>query len=321
MEEIYIKSTPLVSVIIPLYNAEKYVQEAIESILRQTYPNIEIVIVNDGSTDNSLNTVMKYESNSVKIFSNPNSGAAFTRNFGFSNSRGEYVKFFDADDILSSETIMEQVNALAHNQNSVASGCWGRFYRNDLRTFKLNPEECWADIAAEEWICKSWKNAQPMTQPGIFLIPRKIIEKAGLWDERLTLNDDTEFFTRIMLTAERVVFCKKAILYYRSGMEGRALSGQKSLKAAESYLLAINLSCDYLLHKLKTEQTQLYCANILRGFVYEYYCLYPKLVAIAESRIKDLGGSNYAFPAGGITKKITELLGWKAVSKIKAMIK
>jgi len=98
-----------VSVIIPIYNTEKYLQECLNSVLNQTYPEIEIIAVNDGSTDNSLEILKKY-SNKIKIISKKNGGTASALNAGINIASGEWIKRFDADNVLLPEAVEELVS-------------------------------------------------------------------------------------------------------------------------------------------------------------------------------------------------------------------
>src|SRR2546428_1497219 len=95
-----------VSIIIPVYNAEKYLDKCINSAINQTYPDIEIIAVNDGSTDRSLDILKKY-SDKIKIISKENGGLASARNAGFKGARGEWIKPLDADDILYPNAVEE----------------------------------------------------------------------------------------------------------------------------------------------------------------------------------------------------------------------
>lgn len=105
-----------VSIIIPVYNGEKYIESCISSILGQTYKNIELVIINDGSTDNTKNILNKYKTdNRIKIFSNDNHGVSFSRNYGIKKSTGEYLMFVDCDDILVENAISELINIMQNN--------------------------------------------------------------------------------------------------------------------------------------------------------------------------------------------------------------
>ena len=92
------------SVIVPVYNTQEYLKRCIESVLNQTYKNYEIILINDGSTDNSLEILKKYESNSkVKIITQKNHGLSYTRNVGISHATGDYVILLDSDDFLEKD--------------------------------------------------------------------------------------------------------------------------------------------------------------------------------------------------------------------------
>ena len=99
---------PKVSILIPLYNSENYIEETIQSCLNQTYENIEIIIVDDGSTDKSLQIAKSFESGKLKVYSQPNSGACKARNLAFEKSIGDYIQYLDADDLLSENKIENQ---------------------------------------------------------------------------------------------------------------------------------------------------------------------------------------------------------------------
>ena len=88
---------PLVSVIIPSYNCGKYIDEAVSGVLNQTYPNVEVIVIDDGSTDNTLDILSKYR-NEIKVISQPNQGVAKARNTGISAAAGKYIATLDADD-------------------------------------------------------------------------------------------------------------------------------------------------------------------------------------------------------------------------------
>ena len=230
----------LVSIIIPAYNCEKYIEAAIMSAVNQTYSPIEIIVVNDDSADETGEIIKAIEGKkNIKAIHQKNAGASASRNAGFKISNGRYIKFFDGDDLLNPEMVEKQMALAEINPGSIISSKWGRFYGDDLSTFKLNPEDCWQDMSPIDWICSSWKEGKSMTQPGIFLIPREIIHKAGLWDEELSRVDDMEFYTKIILSSSRIIFSSDSILYYRSGHSGR-LSSSIGQKAALSTYKAIN---------------------------------------------------------------------------------
>lgn len=103
---------PVFSIIIPLYNKEKYIQNTIESALNQTFKDFEIIVVNDGSTDSSLATVKQIEDSRIKIFSIKNGGVSRARNFGIEKAKSDLIAFLDADDLWYSQHL-ERLNILA----------------------------------------------------------------------------------------------------------------------------------------------------------------------------------------------------------------
>ena len=104
--------TPLVSVVLPVYNAEEYISEALKSILNQTYDNLEVVVVNDGSTDHSLHVIRSLADKRVKIISRENRGLVASLNEGIDAASGDYIARMDADDISHPERISKQIRLL-----------------------------------------------------------------------------------------------------------------------------------------------------------------------------------------------------------------
>ena len=127
----------LVSILIPCYNAEKWLHEAIESALSQTWKDKEIIVVDDGSTDNSLKIARQYESNLVKVISQENKGAPAARKIALKYARGDYIQWLDADDMLAHDKIEKQMEMAQHigNQKVLLSCSWGRFF---YRYWKAN---------------------------------------------------------------------------------------------------------------------------------------------------------------------------------------
>ena len=306
---------PLVSVCMPAYNAEKYIQAAIDSILAQTYKNIELIVVNDGSNDGT-EAILKSYGNKIFYVTQENSGQTTTANRALSLAKGKYVKFFDADDILSKRFIESQVNILNGSDSLIATAKWGRFFNDDLNTFTLNPETVWRDLKPIDWLVESLQNGPNMMQCGLFLIPKKILDKIGGWDQRLSLINDFEFFIRVLLSADGLKFSDQSILYYRSGVSG-TVSNQTSRIAYESAYLSTNLGVDKLLSFENSSRVKYVSANILQLWAYSFYPIHKDLYLNSIERVKQLGGSTYSFPCGGFTKLLSTILGWKIAKKIK----
>lgn len=113
---------PLISVIIPIYNVESYLNRCIDSILGQSYENVELILVNDGSTDKSLEICLDYQSldNRVKVFSKENGGVSSARNMGIKESAGEYIMFVDSDDWISNDTLEILFKDIDKNNSDIA---------------------------------------------------------------------------------------------------------------------------------------------------------------------------------------------------------
>lgn len=308
-------STPLVSICMPCHNAGKYVAEALDSVLEQSYPNIEIIVVNDGSTDHSAEVLESYRAKGVKVIRQENRGQCAAANRAFAKSRGEYIKFFDADDILSPQFIEAQMKRLVGRTDAVASARWGRFYNDDLGTFRLSPEPVWKDMPAVDWLVESWINARAMMQCALWLIPRQLLEKVGGWNESLSLINDFEFFARVLCGANEVLFCPEAILYYRSGMLG-SLSAEKSRKGYESQCESILLGTSYVLQRQDNSRARLACANTCQQGYYDFYPQHPDLCAKMEERIRECGGANLSPSGGRGFQLLRRFVGWKIAKRI-----
>lgn len=307
-----------VSILIPCYNAERWVRAALESALKQTWINKEIIVVDDGSTDGSAKVLEQFMSRGVKIIRQENRGQCVAANRAFAESTGEYIKFFDADDLLAPGTVELQMARLAGSTTAVASCEWGRFYGEDLSTFRLSRETVWRDMDAREWLVESWRRARPMMQCAIWLIPRQLLLKTGLWNEQLTLINDFEFFARVLSHASDVRFTPGARLYYRSGLPG-SLSGRKSRAAVESAFHSLLTGTDHLLAVRNDPAARRSCANLLQDFIYTYYPEHPDLLEKMARRVEELGGATLSPDGPPRFQVLRRFVGWKMARRVQTM--
>ncbi|NES72852.1 MAG: glycosyltransferase family 2 protein, partial [Okeania sp. SIO2D1] len=105
----------LISVIIPVYNGEKTIRDTINSVLKQSFADFELIIINDGSTDSTLEVINSFQDHRLKVFSYPNAGQGASRNRGIELAKGEYISFIDADDMWTSDKLEKQLQALQDN--------------------------------------------------------------------------------------------------------------------------------------------------------------------------------------------------------------
>src|SRR5262245_40217728 len=146
---------PLVSILIPAYNASRWIRETLESALSQTWERKEIIVVDDGSTDPTAEIVASYASRGVRLVQQTHQGAAFARNRARSEAQGDYVQWLDADDLLGREKVARQLSLLreAGSKNVLASGAWAHFrYRPARAVFR--PTALWSDSTPADWLVR-----------------------------------------------------------------------------------------------------------------------------------------------------------------------
>ena len=223
-----------VSIILPLCNSEAYIKQTIKSCLSQTHDNIEIIVIENGSKDQSYQAVKSIDDKRLSVFQIPTPNAAAARNYGFKKATGTYVIFLDADDVLVPNKIELQLAALsAKPEGWVASCAWAKFKTNTKEAV-ISPQKVWAIQNPIDWCLQSWMG-EGMMIPGCWLIPKPIIDKAGLWDERLSLHDDGEFMCRVLLASIGNVFVENTVVYYRQVASSLSRQNQ-SYRAAKSAL-------------------------------------------------------------------------------------
>jgi glycosyltransferase involved in cell wall biosynthesis len=311
------KDIPLVSICMPAYNAGKYISEAINSIIAQSYQNWELIIVNDGSTDDTAGELKKITDERVKVYDQHNQGQCAAANKAFGFSKGALIKFMDADDMISINHISSQVAVLSGTTKDIAFGSWGRFYDDDIETFSLNAEIIKLDMKPFDWLVQSMTGKQVMLQCALWLIPRSILDCSGLWDDRLCLINDFEFFIRVLLHSQQLKYSENAILYYRSGVPG-SLSGTRSAKSARSAYNSINWGTQHLLKVENTPRIRRIAADCFQDLIYTLYPDHKEIVKEARQKVKEYGGSDIPFQAGGYTKILVQLMGWKAAKIIRS---
>jgi glycosyltransferase involved in cell wall biosynthesis len=303
----------------PAYNAENYILEAINSILEQSYENWELIIVNDGSTDDTVAQLKKITDKRIRIYHQNNKGQCAAANKAFSHANGDLIKFMDSDDLISKNFIEDQVKVISDDEKAIASASWGRFYNNNLNTFKLVTDRIDVNMKPIEWLVQSMTNTQVMLQCALWLIPRDILNRSGLWNEELSLINDFEFFIRVLLHADEIRYAENSVLYYRSGL-GNSLSALKTRKAIESAFQSITLGTEHLLKFENSERIKKISANYFQMFIYDIYPNNADLIKESEQKIYKLSTPDVPFPAGGYTFFVSKLIGWKATKRLKTCI-
>ena len=206
---------PLVSVLMPLNNKASYVAEAIESVLNQTYPNIELIIIDDGSTDESFDVAKQFVSDKVQLYRQANRGVSAARNVAFKYSKGDFIQYLDADDILDSRKIEEQVNILRGYPDSALATAKRYYFQKEIDKIWQPNEILILEKNYDNMPAFLLDEVANSILPHSWLIPRSLIEKAGKWDESMTIFEDRDFYLRLVPLASKIIYCPNAICYYR----------------------------------------------------------------------------------------------------------
>jgi len=309
----------LVSIIIPCHNAAAWLAATLESAVRQTWADKEIILVDDGSTDASPAVARSFASRGVRILTQPNRGAAAARNSGLRAARGDFVQFLDADDLLAPDKIARQLEVLlARPAGAIAAGPWGHFAA-DPAAAVFTPEPVWCDLAPIDWLVRSWTGGG-MFPPFVWLAPRGLLDAAGPWNEALSLDDDGEYFCRALLGARQVCFVPEARGYYRAH-RGSRLSANRGERAALSSFTSIELKARRLLAAEDTPRTRHALACHWQRFAWEQLADAPGPAAEAIRRAALLD-PDLAPPRGPVAYALAaRVLGWRRARRLQLAAK
>lgn len=232
-----IRITDLVSVIVPSYNGAYYLKDAMNSVFNQTYRPIELIVVDDGSTDQTRKVVEQWFSTcaqdpqfTFRYLYQKKQGASTARNNGLMISQGSYIQFLDADDVLAAEKIATQMLLLKNAAENIAAYGPSRYFENDkkhLMVYDLIPTYY---QTGEDRPLLSWIKGAFIPSHAI-LWQRQDLKRLGFWDESLAADQDGELAMRFLLFGGQFVFCAKAWVYYRSSPNYRASNTHVSRRA------------------------------------------------------------------------------------------
>lgn len=217
------ESSPKVSVIIPIYNAAEFLEECLDSVLQQSLKEIEVICVDDGSPDNSLNILKKYEQQDprVKVISQPNQGAGAARNNGMANARGEYLSFLDSDDFFDRDMLKEAYEA-AHEYKADVCVFDADLFNHSTKEYR----ECtWAFRRQYFPKHQPFSPLEQGVRNNIFrmfngwpwdkLFRRKFVQDINLQYQNLRTTNDMFFVFIGLARAKRIVTVDKVLAHQR----------------------------------------------------------------------------------------------------------
>jgi len=305
---------PLISVIIPVYNSEKYIYKTISSVLGQTFKNFELIIVNDGSEDNSLEIINQFNDLRMCVYSKSNEGQCKALNYALTKSKGKYIKYLDSDDLMNESHLELLVNKVEHynkfKDDILYLSEFQRFSSENIFWPKTNRTE-WSDNSPYNFLIKALSNESDMLPAWQWLIPISIINKSGNWNETLGLGNDFDYSVRLILNSSQIVFCPGSIIYYRTGLN-KNMSSNLSNSTILSVLGSSRIAIANILEKYNSVEVRHLCAQKLLRWLHDYLpFINSKLIKEVEGEISCLSRNcKYKFTSYKM-KYISLLIGWK----------
>ena len=281
---------PLVSILIPAFNAEHWIADCLSCAVSQTWPRKEIIVVDDGSKDQTLAIAKQFESSFLKVCTQKNQGAAATRNNAFAMCQGDYVQWLDADDLMAPDKTAKQMETVEQgcSKRVLISCSWGLFMHRPYRAI-FRPSPLWQDLSRAEWLMRKMEHNIYM-QTATWLVSRELAEAAGPWDTRLLGDDDGEFFCRVLLASEGTRFVPDAKVYYRQAGAGSLSYIGFSNRKLEAQWLSMKLHIKYLRSLQDDERARAACVTYLRNWMGFFYPERLDLFEEAQELAKSLGG-------------------------------
>lgn len=297
---------PLVSVIIPARNTGAVIAETLQSVSGQSYRFLEIIVVDDGSTDSTPGVLQSFADSRMKTLRTDGLGASAARNVGMQHAQGELIQFLDSDDILSSDKIEKQVEALSRLQGDCIASCaWARF-ESHSRHMQVEPQTVWTEPDPLRWLQQSLCGGGMMANSS-WLTPRKIINAAGPWNESLSLHDDGEFFTRVLLRSEQQIFVPGPTVGYRS--VASSLSRRRNRLAIDSAFRVCQLRHQQLLAVDRSAETRRAISTQYLQFAYEFSKVAPDLTFEALKSISELDAVPAMVVGGSVFRVLARVFG------------
>ena len=281
---------PLVSILIPSFNAERWIKQTLESAIGQDYPHKEVIIVDDGSTDRTLEIVRTYVSRSVHVITQPNAGGPAARNRGLAHAQGEYVQWLDHDDLLAPSKISNQIDEWERvRSDRVLFSCpYAAFYYRWNRA-RLSQSRLYRNLTPSEYYLIKFSD-DTFIHPSSWLVSRKLSDLAGPWWELRSPDDDGEYFCRVVAASEGIHFVQKARSYWRVGNQGFSEAWRRSQVHLEA-LFQTTIRCVEHYRKFEdSRRSRAACVAFLQNRLIYFYPDSPQIVKHMSALAEELGG-------------------------------
>ena len=232
----------IVSIIIPIYNAEKYLNNCINSVINQTYKQIEVLLINDGSTDSTIDILNEYQKKDkrVKVITQKNSGVSVARNNGIKHATGKYIMFIDSDDWIENTFVEQMVNKIKKENVDVVRCSYYNEYNNytekenmyDLSNKRVSKEKIYnSSIQSHFLYNKKGLNNYIM----LLIIKANVIKNKIEFDKELYMMEDLYFYQQLLSSVNSIYFFDKALYHYNK----TNISATRDVKRVEKNIFGI----------------------------------------------------------------------------------
>jgi len=316
----HIYPRPLVSILMPAYNAEQWIADTLRSALAQIWKAKEIIVVNDGSTDRTEQIARQFEPQGVRVVTQVNAGAAAARNMAFSLCRGDYIQWLDADDLLAPDKIARQVEVLPGLQDKrvLLSGGFAQFKYRYHRA-KFVPGPLWRDLSPLDWLlCKLGQDTYMQT--ATWLVSRELTQAAGPWNNTLLGDDDGEYFCRVLLASSGVRFVPSARVYYRqAGAASLGYVGSSNRKL-DAHWRSMQLHINYLRSLEDSDRVRSTCVTYLQNYIIYFYPQRDDIVTQMKQLASQLGKQLHRPHLSWKYSWARSLFGWRVAKRLQLIL-
>lgn len=272
---------PLVSIVMPSYNAEKTIGRAIESVLNQTYKNIELVVVNDGSVDGTLEKIREYKDTRIRVVNQPNGGLSNARNTGINHASGDYLTFIDSDDWYE-ETFIEKHLHSSLQYDSQLTVCGMIFHKvQNMQYSQVYDCKFESFFDNEEFLSIFESGIMNSTCDKMYEL--QTIKKNGLLFKKISILEDLEFNLRYIERIRRVCFIPCHLYHYDN--TSSVLTKKVSTEMFDNYIH---------LHARLLSKVPISCFHIVSRFVFHQYfsffVRYARQVLRKQKKLYDIRG-------------------------------
>lgn len=251
-----------ISFILPVYNVEKYIKQCIDSVLRQTLKDYEIIVVDDGSLDRSIKIVKEIKDSRIKIVAKENGGLSSARNTGLKVAKGDYIAFIDSDDYIGIETAYEDMYNIAINENSEIITGNAIWYFSEENNYPMKRDMSYfshSPMKSEDYFLGCLRSYRIYVPVWINLYKRDFLIKNDLYFKEGIYHEDQEFTPRALIKANKISIYSKDFYVYRQ-REGSIMNSGINIKRGLD-VLDICLEQEKLIEHMKSEELKILFKN------------------------------------------------------------